>query len=109
MIAKLNSTTQQVLFILIFVLCLMPFITPPIALLLGLIVAQTIGHPFIHLNHKAIQWLLKISVVGLGFGMNLHHALQAGKEGLVFTLFSIILTLSGGLLIGKWFKVDYKT
>jgi uncharacterized integral membrane protein (TIGR00698 family) len=109
MIAKLNPTTQQVLFILIFALCLMPFITPPIALLFGLIVAQTIGHPYIHLNHKAIQWLLKISVVGLGFGMNLHHALQAGKEGLVFTLFSIILTLSGGLLIGKWFKVDHKT
>jgi uncharacterized integral membrane protein (TIGR00698 family) len=109
MITKLNPTAHQVLFIVILVLCLTPFITPPLALFLGLVVAQTIGHPFIHLNHKAIQWLLKISVVGLGFGMNLHHALQAGKEGLIFTLFSIVLTLFGGLLIGRWFKVDQKT
>jgi len=109
MITKLPPVTQQVLFIVILALCLTPFITPPVALLLGLIVAQTIGHPFIHLNHKATQWLLKISVVGLGFGMNIHHAIQAGKEGFIFTLFSISLTLIVGLLLGRWLKVDHKT
>jgi len=109
MITKLPPVAQQVLFIVILALCLTPFITPPLALFLGLIVAQTIGHPFIHLNHKATQWLLKISVIGLGFGMNLHHAIQAGKEGFIFTLFSISLTLIGGLLLGRWLKVDLKT
>ena len=64
---KLLPVTQQVLFIIVLALCIMPFVTPPLALFLGLIVAQTIGHPFIHLNHKATQWLLKISVIGLGF------------------------------------------
>jgi uncharacterized integral membrane protein (TIGR00698 family) len=109
MITKLPPFAQQVLFIVILALCLTPLITPPLALLLGLIVAQTIGHPFIHLNHKATQWLLKVSIVGLGFGMNLHHAIQAGKEGFIFTLFSISLTLVSGLLIGRWLKVDQKT
>lgn len=78
------------------------------ALLLGFILAQTVGHPFIQWNGKATGWLLKISVVGLGFGMNLHHAIQAGKEGLLFTVFSIILTLSLGWLLGRWLKIESK-
>ena len=52
--------------------------------------------------------MLKISVVGLGFGMNLHHAIEAGKDGLLFTICSIVLTLLVGWGLGKWFKNDNK-
>src|SRR5688572_5064666 len=90
---RMSPTLKQVVFIGVFLLCLAPFIDPPIALLLGFVVAQTIGHPFFHLNGKATNWLLKASVVGLGFGMNLNHALEAGREGLVFTVFTIVVTL----------------
>ncbi len=106
---KINSTTQQVVFIVALLLCFMPFIDPPLALLLGLVLAQTVGHPFIHLNQKATSWLLKISIVGLGFGINLNHAIAAGKEGFLFTIFSITITLLFGWLIGKWFKIEWKT
>lgn len=71
--------------------------------------AQTIGNPFKQLNSKATQLLLKVCVVGLGFGMNLQQAMQAGKEGFVFTIFTIVLTLVSGFLIGKWLSVDKKT
>lgn len=82
-------TTRQLIFIVLIFLCLTPWITPPTALLMGLIVAQFIGHPFLHLNQKATTILLQVSVVGLGFGMNVNSALKAGKEGVVFTIISI--------------------
>ncbi|MTI32531.1 YeiH family protein [Xanthovirga aplysinae] len=100
---------RQIIFILFCILCLTPFIDTALGLILGLIIAQTIGHPFSDLNHKATQWLLKISVVGLGFGMNLHHAIEVGQEGLLFTAFSIAVTLLVGIFIGKRLGVDQKT
>jgi uncharacterized integral membrane protein (TIGR00698 family) len=105
----MSSSAKQILFLLAASACLTPYVDPPIALVLGFILAQTIGHPFIKHNHTATNWLLKSSVVGLGFGMNLQHALQAGKEGIVFTVFSIGLTFLAGWLVGKWLKVESRT
>lgn len=104
-----NITTQKLIFIVAFVLCLSPFISPPIGLLMGLIIAQFIGHPYLHLNHKATNVLLQISVVGLGFGMNVSSAIKAGKEGIIFTIFSIFITLLLGFLVGKLLKIEKKT
>lgn len=106
---KNKSKFSKAIFILLVVICLLPCVSPPIALLLGLLVAQTIGHPFIHINQKATNFLLKISVVGLGFGMNVFSAIQSGKEGFIFTVISIIATLSFGLLFGKQLKIEGKT
>ena len=89
--------------------CLTPWVTPPVALLLGLGVAFFVGHPFLHLNHKATHILLQISVVGLGFGMNAASAVKAGREGIFFTVASIVGTLTVGLLMGRFFKIDKKT
>lgn len=89
--------------------CLSGFVSTPIALLLGLIVANLSGHPFLHLNHKATNLLLQVSVVGLGFGMNVNSALSAGKAGFLFTVASIFSTLILGFFIGKWFNVEKKT
>ena len=106
---KINPTYQKVVFTGLLTLCLTPWISPPIALFMGLVAAQTIGHPFIHLNQKATSILLQFSVVGLGFGMNVFSAIQAGKEGLIFTICSIFGTLTLGLLFGKYLKIDRKT
>jgi uncharacterized integral membrane protein (TIGR00698 family) len=76
---------------------------------MGLVIAQTNGHPFIHLNQRAISILLQISVVGLGFGMNVFTAMQTGTESIMFTVGSILFTLTLGYLIGIWFKVENKT
>ena len=77
--------------------------------MLGLIVANLSGHPFLHLNHKATNILLQVSVVGLGFGMNISSALSAGKEGFLFSLASIFSTLILGTFLGKWLKIEKKT
>lgn len=104
-----SITTREVIFLLAFIFCLSPLITPPIALLMGLVIAQFIGHPYLHLNHKATHILLQVSVVGLGFGMNVHSAMQAGREGIVFTIFSIIGTLIIGYFAGRLLKIEKKT
>jgi uncharacterized integral membrane protein (TIGR00698 family) len=104
-----NITTRQLIFIIFLFLCLTPWITPPLALLMGLVIAQFVGHPFLHLNQKATHILLQISIVGLGFGMNVHGALKAGKQGFLFTIISITGTLALGWLLGKIFKIDKKT
>ena len=105
---RVNTTLQQAIFVLLLLLCLFPVISPPIALLLGLVVANLSGHPFLHLNHKATNILLQVSVVGLGFGMNVHSAVSAGKEGFFFTIGSIVATITLGSLLGKWFKIQKK-
>jgi uncharacterized integral membrane protein (TIGR00698 family) len=106
---KINTTVQQVIFVLLLLLCLFPIISPPMALLLGLVVANLSGHPFLHLNHKATNILLQVSVVGLGFGMNVQSAVAAGKEGFLFTVGSIVVTIALGTLLGKWFNIQKKT
>lgn len=100
---------QQIIFVLLIFVCLSGYISPPTALLLGLIVANLSGHPFLYLNHKATTVLLQISVVGLGFGMNVNNALSAGKEGFLFTVVSIFSTLILGSFLGKWFNIEKKT
>lgn len=106
---KIDPTLQKIIFGVLIVLCLSGSISPPIALVLGLVVANLSGHPFIEINHKAINILLQLSVIGLGFGMNVNSAISAGKEGFIFTVASIFCTLILGLFIGKWLRIDKKT
>ncbi len=109
LLLNVNEGTRKAVFIICIVLCLTPFISPAIALLMGLVIAQFTGHPYLHLNHKATHLLLQFSVVGLGFGMNVHTAMQAGKEGVLFTIASITGTLVFGYLMGKWLNIEKKT
>jgi uncharacterized integral membrane protein (TIGR00698 family) len=108
-IFQINNNTRKVIFVICIALCLTPFISPAVALLMGLVIAQFTGHPYLHLNHKATHILLQISVVGLGFGMNVHSAVQAGKEGVLFTIASITGTLVFGYLMGRWLNIEKKT
>ena len=101
--------SQKIIFIAAALFCLTTFVSPPIALLMGFIIALFIGHPYLQYNNKATQLLLKISVVGLGFGMNIHSAIKAGKQGILFTVVSIIGTLVFGYFLGKVLKIERKT
>lgn len=78
-------------------------------MLLGLIVALTIGNPFIQHNKIFTKILLQASVVGLGFGVHLNEALAAGKDGFIFTIFSIAITMGLGLWIGRLLHVNKDT
>ena len=100
---------QKAIFFLFLCTCLTPFVSPPIALGLGLILAFTIGNPFPQPTKKYTKFLLQAAVVLLGFGMNLNAVYKAGKEGLWFTIVTIFGTLLLGFLVGKLLKVNDKT
>lgn len=86
------------------------FITPPIALFVGLVFALTCGKAFPAFNKKMSKKLLQYSVIGLGFGMNLHASLASGAEGMAFTIVSVIGTMLIGWFIGrKVLKVERDT
>ena len=104
-----HPTLSQVLFFIMVIVCLVGWITPPLALLSGFLFAELIGHPFLQLNSKATAQLLKICVVCLGFGINLTTAIQAGKDGFIFTVATIMLTFVLGYLFARMLKVNKQT
>lgn len=99
---------REALFILLGMICLLPFVAPPFALALGVLAALTIGNPFPAKISKITKLLLQISVVGLGFGMNLGKIIEAGREGVLFTIATIIGTLLLGYFLGKLLKIEPK-
>ena len=85
-------------------LCLFPVVSPPIALFIGIIFVNIFGQVFN--ADKIIKIVLQVSIVGLGFGINLKQALQAGSEGFLFTVFSITLIVVLGIVLGYIFRID---
>lgn len=100
---------KEAVFIIVALGALLPVVEPPVALFAGLAISFTIGNPFRKLTKYLTHWLLQASVVGLGFGMNIHEALEVGKTGFVLTASSITLTLASGLLFGYFLKTGKKT
>lgn len=100
---------NKALFALLLFLCLFPFITPAVALFLGLAFAWTAGQPFPAFSKKTSKYLLQFSVVGLGFGMNLYDSLRTGSEGMLFTVVSVVAVLLLGYYVGKKLMMDRKT
>jgi uncharacterized integral membrane protein (TIGR00698 family) len=88
----------------------MNFITPAVALFIGLMFAFCFaGCPYPKFNKKGSKFLLQASVVGLGFGMNVIESLKSGSEGMMFTIVSVIGVMVLGVLIGYWLHVNRKT
>ena len=83
-------------------------VSPAIALLGGLIYGLTLAHPFQAQSRDLTKFLLQGSVVALGFGMNLHEVLNAGRSGFVYTAVSITAALLLGLGLGYVIRVSEK-
>jgi uncharacterized integral membrane protein (TIGR00698 family) len=75
-------------------------VSPAIALFGGLVYGLTLAHPFHVESRNLTRFLLQASVVSLGFGMNLHEVLQAGRSGFVYTALSITAAMLLGLGLG---------
>ena len=84
------------------------FLSPPLALLGGLLYGLTLAHPF-HFESKSLaKFLLQASVIGLGFGMNLHEVIQAGRSGFLYTAVSITAAMLLGVGLGYLIHVSKK-
>ena len=86
------------------------WVTPPVVLFIGLVFALLCGQAYPTFNKNISKKLLQYSVIGLGFGMNLQASLASGKEGMFFTILSVIGTLLIGMFIGcKVLKLNRNT
>lgn len=104
----MKQQISKVVFFLIIILALSGFITSPMALILGFVFASVFENPFMAQTRKGINYLLKIAIVGLGFGMELVETIKTSKDGFTLTFLSIVLTLVLGMLLIKLLKVDRK-
>ncbi len=102
---KLNQTLLKGLFIALIIATLTPYVSAPIALVAGFVFANIFGHPFPQLSGKTTQILLKGSVVGLGFGMNVHSAIEVGQDGVLITAALITTVLTLGYLLGRMLSI----
>lgn len=84
------------------------WLSPAVALFMGIAIAITIGAPYAKANKKVSKYLLQVAVVGLGFGMNLHSAIASGKEGMLFTIVSVVGVMILGVVLGRVLKVNHK-
>ncbi len=96
-------------FFLALILAATGFVSPPFALFGGLVYGLSAVHPF-HVESKRLaKFLLQASVVALGFGMNLHEVLHAGRSGFLYTAISITAVMLLGLGFGYMLHVGKKS
>lgn len=97
---------SKLLFFALATVSILPFVTSAMALFAGIIFALYFENPFPRQSRKGSKVLLQISVVGLGFGMNLNEALKTGVEGIVFTITSVVSIMILGILFGRWLRLS---
>ncbi len=92
------------LYSLIICCCFLPFMSPAIALLIGLVLSLIgIKHENIH---KYTSKILQASIVLMGFGMSLSAVISSSKKGFLETVVSVTTVMLLGILLGKLFKVE---
>ena len=94
----------QLLFLALAVLSFSPLISPPIALLFGILFVNIFGK--VLETDSFVKKLLQYSIIGLGFGINLKTAIEAGSQGFLFTVSTIALVMIFGLFLAKILKID---
>jgi len=90
----------RIIFILGLLMSASGFVSPPVALAIGLGLGLAFPNPYSQEAKNVSKFLLQASVVGLGFGMNLHQVVQAGRSGFVYTMIGISFALLAGMGLG---------
>lgn len=82
----------------------LPFISPAIALFIGLVLSISgIRHENIH---KYTSKILQASIVLMGFGMSLGAVISSSKTGFIETIVSVTTVMLLGIMLGKLLKVE---
>jgi uncharacterized integral membrane protein (TIGR00698 family) len=96
------------LFFVGIILSAVGILSPPMALVAGLVFGLLFVHPFPREGAEVTKFLLQASVVMLGFGMNLGEVIRAGRAGFLFTAIGLAFALMLGLGLGKAMRVRPK-
>jgi len=98
-------TLAKIIFVLALAFSFTGWLSPPIALTLGILFGLSFTHPYISESRGIARTLLQSSVVALGFGMNLQEVLKAGRSGFAYTALGISFALLAGLALGRILQV----
>ena len=98
----------KLLFLLSLVVVATGLLSPPLALLLGIVLGFSFLHPFAAESRQLSKFLLQASVVALGFRMNMREVLQTGRAGFLYTAISISFALLLGWGVGRMMGVAKK-
>jgi uncharacterized integral membrane protein (TIGR00698 family) len=99
------TLTSKIIFFVILALSFSGWLSPPLALSAGILFGFIFPHPYATQSPHAARFLLQASVVGLGFGMNLHEVLKAGRSGFFYTAISISFAIALGVALGRLLQV----
>jgi len=99
---------SKTLFFLGLVLAASGLVSPPLALVGGIAFGFAVEHPLRRESSSLARLLLQLSVIALGFGMNLHQVIHAGRSGFAYTAVSILCAMALGLLLGSLLNVGGK-
>ncbi|HZR58125.1 MAG TPA: putative sulfate exporter family transporter [Terriglobales bacterium] len=100
---------SKIIFVTGLIIAASGFLSPPVALVLGVAFSFVFTHPFDRGSKILSRYLLQISVVGLGFGMNLHEIVRVGRSGFLYTLLSISFAMLVGMGLGALLKMQRKS
>ena len=104
----MNLTHKTISFIygIAVAFCLLPFVSPAIALFAGIALS------LIGIRHENVSrltsFVLQAAIVLMGFGMNLSQVIKASQSGFMLTALSVMFTIAAGLLLGRLFGVEKK-
>ena len=104
-----NQHIKRYAFIGLFLLTALPWVSSPAALLAGFTFSFFLGNPLPRETTKAGKFLLKLSVIGLGFGVNFLEVVRVGRDSLVLTLVSIAATIFLGEILGRGLSIAANT
>jgi uncharacterized integral membrane protein (TIGR00698 family) len=90
-------------------LCCLPWCSPPMALALGLLFGMLAANPWPREASRFSRMLLKLSVVGLGFGMDPRAVLSAGRASFAYTAIGIAATMAIGIVTGRLLRVPHNS
>ena len=107
--AVTNTTLGRVLIPLGALLCLFPFMSTGLGLLLGLALALAFGNPWLPRTRALTPRLLSFAVIGLGAGMDLRVVARVGAHGILYTVAGITLALALAALLARALRVERNT
>lgn len=101
--------TARIFYILFIIISLLPITNSAIALLLGITFGLIFNNYWSSFSKNYSKKILNISIIGLGFGLNLHEAISVSKDGFVITLITISTVFVLGFILYKILKTDKNT
>ncbi|AOT08207.1 YeiH family protein [Pseudoalteromonas luteoviolacea] len=99
----------KILYTTCFLASISPLLGSASALFLGVIFALLLGNPLEVQSANLSKLLLKISVIGLGFNVDIMQVLEIGRSSIVLTIVSITAIIGLGEILTQLFRLNKNT